>query len=236
MIRTDILDRKNEILQWISEHKSKAYIAKELQCKQETLNTYLAKMNIVYEGNQGSKGTVRTNGNYVKVLDYIKKENVKSPVLKQKLIKEGFKENKCEICGNLYWQGQELPLELHHVNGNHYDNNLNNLQILCSNCHSLMHKSIPKMLPKTNKCVDCGTLISNKAQRCKSCAVKAKHQLEAKITKEELKALIRTQPFTHIGKQFNVSDNAIRKWCKHFDLPSTKKEINKYSDEKWNLL
>ena len=39
--------------------------------------------------------------------------------------------------------------------------------------------------------------------------------------------MIRTMPFTVIGQQFGVSDNAIRKWCKKYNLPSTKEEIKK---------
>ena len=45
-MRTDILDKKEEILQWIEEGQSKAYMCKQLGCKQETLNSYLKKMNI----------------------------------------------------------------------------------------------------------------------------------------------------------------------------------------------
>ena len=49
--------------------------------------------------------------------------------LRVRLIKEGLKENKCEVCGCAE------SLELHHINGNHQDNRLENLQILCANCH-----------------------------------------------------------------------------------------------------
>ena len=49
--------------------------------------------------------------------------------LRVRLIKEGLKESKCEICGCTE------SLELHHINGNHQDNRLENLQILCANCH-----------------------------------------------------------------------------------------------------
>lgn len=52
-----------------------------------------------------------------------------SSKLRVRLIKEGLKENKCEICGCTE------SLELHHINGNHQDNRLENLQILCANCH-----------------------------------------------------------------------------------------------------
>jgi hypothetical protein len=51
--------------------------------------------------------------------------------------------------------------------------------------------------------------------------------------REELKQLIRTKSFTQIGRDFNVTDNAIRKWCRAENLPSKKSEINKISEERW---
>lgn len=56
------------------------------------------------------------------------------------------------------------------------------------------------------------------------------------ISREELKKLIRTTPFVQIGKQFNVSDNAIRKWCDKYNLPRKVSDIKKYSDEEWELI
>jgi DNA-binding CsgD family transcriptional regulator len=56
--------------------------------------------------------------------------------LKNRLINEGLKENRCEICGIAEWLGKPLSIELHHVNGNGTDNRLENLQLLCGNCHS----------------------------------------------------------------------------------------------------
>ena len=43
----------------------------------------------------------------------------------------------CEKCGLEIWQGQQIPLEIHHINGNNTDNRLENLQLLCPNCHAL---------------------------------------------------------------------------------------------------
>lgn len=57
--------------------------------------------------------------------------------LKNRLLKEGLKEHKCELCGGVEWQGFKIPLELHHTNGNHSDNRIENLQLLCPNCHAL---------------------------------------------------------------------------------------------------
>ena len=63
---------------------------------------------------------------------------VQSYKLKNRLFKEGYKTPKCELCG---WCETSLdgrvPVELDHINGVHSDNRLENLRILCPNCHSL---------------------------------------------------------------------------------------------------
>ena len=55
-MRTDILERKKEIEEWINIFQSKSFMCKQLQCKPETLNWWLNKMNLNYAGNQGAKG------------------------------------------------------------------------------------------------------------------------------------------------------------------------------------
>ena len=56
--------------------------------------------------------------------------------IKQRLIAAGVKRNRCEDCGLDRWRGSPLSLSLHHVNGERHDNRLENLRLLCPNCHS----------------------------------------------------------------------------------------------------
>ena len=79
----------------------------------------------------------------------------------------------------------------------------------------------------------CGKEISKGSTRCRECNDKLQVIPIEKlpVTREELKMLIRTKPFTTIGQQFNCTDNAIRKWCDKFNLPKRKKDINNYNNE-----
>ena len=56
--------------------------------------------------------------------------------IKQRLIAAGVKPNRCEQCGTNRWHMRPLSLCLHHVNGDRHDNRLENLVLLCPNCHS----------------------------------------------------------------------------------------------------
>ena len=106
------------------------------------LKKYIAENNIdtTHFTGQGWNVGLKFIPNPPKPLKDILKQNVifQSYKLKKRLFKEGYKKEKCEICG---WaemsKDGRIPLEINHKNGNPTDNRLENLAILCPNCHSL---------------------------------------------------------------------------------------------------
>lgn len=88
-------------------------------------------------------------------------------------------------------------------------------------------------------CLDCGKEISKGAKRCVACAntLKNKSRISKnKPSREILKAEIRSESFVSLGKKYGVSDNAIKKWCISYNLPSKKSIIKTYTDEEWSKI
>ena len=97
----------------------------------------------IYRPNQGRKGIERDSSEFKKftipLTDIISGKfegHYSSSRLRKRLIKDGYKENKCEECGIMEWNGKNLTCELHHIDGNRGNNKLENLFIICPNCHS----------------------------------------------------------------------------------------------------
>ena len=74
----------------------------------------------------------------VSIWDYLNNQrSIQTYKLKLRLIREGLFEPKCYNCNLTSWRGHPVPLELEHKNGNPQDNSLDNLTLLCPNCHAL---------------------------------------------------------------------------------------------------
>lgn len=280
MRRDDILKKEAQIKQWINEYRSKAFICRKLHCKPLTLESYLTKLNIVYKGNQGGRG--RKSLKQKPATDYLYKgSTISTHSLKLKLIRDSIKVAQCESCHTNSWLNGSVPLELHHINGDRHDNRLENIRLLCPNCHALTdnhagkgHKNLERKLKskevtdflnesEDNKrfisvlvfdsaesrdrwhriplvlrqlvnngdgsygcqfahgiCLYCGKSLTSPYQDTYCSVQCSKLALRRTIrpSKEELKKLIWTKPTTHIAKDFGVSDKAVEKWCKAYNI------------------
>lgn len=195
--------------------------------------------------------------------------------LKRRLINAGLKEPKCELCG------YTDAIELHHINGDHFDNRIENLQILCPNCHAKTdtfrgknnikypvnfrittntilteeeayrrdlerlakrrgYKTIEeyenrkKRIVKQKEpviCPICGKSFMQN-HREKYCSVECYRSDSSLKTRPSAIQLIEDlkecRSFLQIGKKYNVSDNAVRKWCKLYMLPTNVIELNAF--------
>ena len=104
-------------------------------------NTFIrkAKKLNVYKPNQGARGTNKPSPKSKIPTNEIlegKHPHYQTNKLRIRLLNEGIKEEKCEVCGITDWNGEKLSFELDHINGIRNDHREENLRIICPNCHS----------------------------------------------------------------------------------------------------
>lgn len=160
---------------------------------------------------------------------FIKDSTAVQSVLRRMYYNGNYTDYKCSICGQEpFWNGRELTLTLDHINGNNHDDRLENLRWVCPNCDRQLSTFAGKNSNKKDKynsreqnyCLDCGKPISYEALRCEECAKIASRKIKRPEKEELYNILIENKGnFTLVGKLFNVSDNAIRKWCDSYNLP-----------------
>ena len=150
--------------------------------------------------------------------------------------------------------GRYLKLDecVHHIDKDKYNNHPDNLMVFKTIAdHSAFHKGLKavcdngvwycpdKRIYSKEICPVCSTNYKDaKADMCIDCW----NNLNAKFIKNTnierpnratLKDAIRVKSFTQIGKEYGVSDNTVRKWCKSYGLPSYSHIIHSLSDYEW---
>ena len=242
MAKTIISQYSTQELQQIAKtSESFADFARNLGYVSISGDLYAILKKVIYDNNidishfvATQKGIERTRENV-----FIENSTADQGVLKRFYKKENIPYI-CAICGQEpFWNGKEMTLILDHINGKNHDDRLENLRWVCPNCNMQLPTTNRRkeILPKRH-CVDCGIEISSKSTRCRACNGKLNIVLagDLKISRDDLKSLIREKPFTEIGAKYGVSDNTVRKWCIKYGLPHKREDIEVYSDEEWKYI
>lgn len=145
-----------------------------------------------FNGGKGQQKGISAKSNLDDVL--VENSNFSSTHhLKHRLYKEGLLKEECLICGIKNWQGIFLSFHMDHINGEHTDNRIENLRILCPNCHSQTSTfSGKKLVGKyfTNRCKSCNKLITTSRVRCKECFAAQRYKGQTKPAKAPAKICI----------------------------------------------
>lgn len=145
---------KENLQDAVNNSKSFADVCRIFSIKQSTgAQSYLTKKikefcidTSHFDGNAWRRGKIFKK-EWVDVNQYlVNGSKIGSHKLKKRLFREGIKEKKCESCGISEWLGEEVVLELDHIDSNHNNNELCNLQILCPNCHALKTRKSRKKI------------------------------------------------------------------------------------------
>jgi hypothetical protein len=153
-----------------------------------------------------------------------KGSTTKSSKLKLILFKHGLKINKCECCGIETWNNLPIVMQLHHIDGDPTNNTIENLQILCPNCHSqtdtyCKSTHTNSTIKKVYTCPICGEEMKCKTSKhCKRCNAILNRKIEwpqADILKNYIDA---GNSITHISKLYNVSRPTVKKWLQRYNI------------------
>lgn len=174
-----------------------------------------------FVGHRTNLGGVLTAKIKTKSDKYLTENSFKiTPVkLLKKLISDGKKELKCECCGNTEWNGKPIPLEMHHINGNHFDNRIENLMVLCPNCHAQTDNYRGRNVKKEKTryyCKICGKELcqKNKNDMCIKCYREyAREALSKCPSKEELENLYNQMKTCYaVSKYYGIAYQTAKDW------------------------
>ncbi len=165
---------------------------------------------------------------YLKNPSYIKSNQLKLLLIKFNLL--AYECSKCKNTGT--WQNEPLIIQLDHKDGNKHNNEIQNLRLLCPNCHTQTSTYSGKNIKSGKKiktikikkiekqCPKCNGKLSKSGKICMSCYInqhKQNNNLRNKLKTYGLDKIInelKNTSYCALAKKFNVSDNSIRKIIK----------------------
>lgn len=204
---------KNELEQALEETGSLSGTLKKFGVfhygnNQKTLKSVLEMHGIDYSAVIKSKGRSKIIHSQVPLEEVlVVKSSYSRSSLKKRLFKNGLLKEECYICGiGPVWNNRKLSLQIDHINGVPDDNRLENLRILCPNCHSQTDTFTSRKLKRATPRVRIRQKISNRKSNRKPKPTKCP-------SAAELQKLLWEMPATKIGKIFGVSDKAVEKWA-----------------------
>lgn len=151
---------------------------------------------------------------------------------KRQLIEHGLLVAKCYGDGCTItdmWLGKSITLQVDHINGINSDNRIENLRLLCPNCHSQTSTFSGRNSKKPQTlCADCKSPVTRNSTRCSPCSGKRVNSKRRKVivSKDRLATLLTNHTYTDIGTMFGVSDTAIRKLAKKYDIGKSVKMVH----------
>jgi hypothetical protein len=222
---------KEEFIKAINESISKAEVFRKLNLKitgsnYKILNSKIKKLGLDtshFTGQAHLKGKTHSWSKkrpldkvLIKDSDYLNTSSLKARLLKESILK-----NECYICFlPPKWNNKNLVMHLDHINGVSDDNRIENLRLLCPNCHSQTITYAGRNSNRnkiTKQCLDCNKEISKVSERCKSCAGKFREATKINWPPiEKLIEMVEESNYSATGRSLGVSDNAIRKRIKNY--------------------
>lgn len=175
---------------------------------------------------------------YIKIYNSIV-PNGYNVILESKVKNQIFFNYDFQILNNILNDIEETQDSFQEI-ANRYNLNLSTIYYLNrGDYHSDENRNYPLRKVKDfskhyNYCIDCGKEINLLSIRCQECY--KKNRLNNIPSRDIIKKLIKEKSFTEIGKEYNVTGNAVVKWCKYYKIPHKKEEIKKYSKEEWELI
>jgi predicted nucleic acid-binding Zn ribbon protein len=157
-------------------------------------------------------------------------KNISRGTVKRWGLAWGYLELKCGNCGITEWLGKPAPIQLDHINGIGWDHRIENIRMLCGNCHgqtetyagknityqrSLLPVALIPTEPLTKACTGCGKQIGKKSPTglCTTCfnrTIVHKSKRDWPST-DVLIQMVKDKNYLQVGKALGVSDNAVRK-------------------------